>query len=91
MSSLQRTPRFACLLGDFFGVTFSPLRGALYLRLRGEAKDLAGEEYAFSHTGTGNFIGDGAISLTGFLLFGVPRLVGGNASVTGRPPSGLMT
>ena len=94
VSSLHRTPRLRPLIGDFFlGVNWIPFFATPSFRLLGDA--FTGEEVRWGEStrvgiATGR-IGDGPMMFTGFLLLGVPWRVGGNTSVTGRPPSGLIT
>jgi hypothetical protein len=96
VSSRHLTPLFSPLIGDFFfGVKLTPFLALPNLaRLRGD--DFIGEGAANSvlsvKLGLGIALrGDGPRRFTGPLRFGVPALDGAKTSVTGRPPSGLMT
>lgn len=103
VSSFHRTPRFAVFVGDFFlGLNATAfLAGPSFRRLgeffmgdiifNGEdcTDDTAG---ASKILGLGmDLIGDGPIKLSCRRCFGVPDLLGAKTSVTGSPPSGLMT
>lgn len=95
VSSFQRTPLFNPFAGDiFFGVKVTPFLAPPIFRRLGDAFN--GEDMngcgGSSRLGLGNTLnGDGPSKFAAFLCFGVPDFVGGNASVTGRPPSGLIT
>lgn len=94
VSSRHRTPRFD-LDGDFFliGENCTPFFTAIIFFRRGDpfiGDDVrCGASARVGNVGiASDRIGDGSIMFTGFLLFGVPRLVGAKNSVTGSPPSG---